>query len=55
MKSLLAKIIIPNGTVLGVVTMTQIQDVLKVGLLLASLVYTVLQIGFLVRKELRRK
>lgn len=54
MKSLFAKIIVPNGTVLGVVTLSQMELVGKVALIGLSLIYTGLQIYFLVRKELRK-
>lgn len=58
MKALLAeigaKIAVPNGTVLAVVTWGNIEAVGKITLIGVSIVYTVLQIYFLIRRELRK-
>ena len=50
----IAKVLLPNGAVLGVVTLSSIELILKISLLVASLAYTVLH-TILLWKKLRSK
>jgi len=43
MKDLLLKVLLPNGAVLGIVTLTNLEALPKIGLLAASMIYTVLK------------
>jgi hypothetical protein len=47
----LVKVLLPNGVVLGVTTLADLEAVLKIALLVASLVYTAHKLF----RELKRK
>jgi hypothetical protein len=50
MKQALARVLIPNGAVFGIVTFSNLEMALKLTLLMASIVYTVLHCAVLWRK-----
>lgn len=55
MKELLLKMLLPNGSALAVATFTNIQDTLKIAILSASLIYSLLHIALAWRKLRGRK